>query len=85
MLFMNAHLVSISVGLSSDVAPEDFVDALLAGQLFSPHLQEFFPGGFALQVEKVVVFQVPKGGGRRIAPGDLGENWQEGEETEEPK
>jgi len=60
--------VSILVGLSGDVTCENLKDAFLTSQFFSPHLQELLTGRLALQVEEVIVLQLPKGWRRGVTP-----------------
>lgn len=60
--------MSILVGLSTDVTRENLKNAFLTRQFFSPHLQKLLPGRLALQVEEIIVLQLPKGWRGGITP-----------------
>ena len=65
--------MSIAIGFPVQITLEDFKDVFLTSQFFSPHLLQFLLGGFALEVEEMVVLQVTKGRGGRVAPATVGE------------
>ena len=68
----STHLIAVLVGLSREVVGKDFKDTFFTGQLLPPHLQQLFLWGLALQVEEVVVLQLPKGRRGGVAPGGGG-------------
>lgn len=79
-----SHLVPLLVGLSGDVTPEHLEDAFLAGQLLAPHLQQLVPGRFALQVEEVIILQLPKGWGGWVTPEGCGREGMLGQGRNKP-
>jgi hypothetical protein len=54
--------------MSTEIVVEDVPDVLLRIQLETPHVEQVLLGTLALQVEQVVVLEVPEGGGLSRAP-----------------
>ncbi len=67
------HLDPILILLIGDVALEDMKNVLFTGKLLPPHGPKLLGFPAALQIEKIVVSQLPKGRGGGVSPAAIGE------------